>query len=165
MTCFCRHDGAVLLFCRSGVVDSYRGKWDGVAGRVDGDPGETARRVVCEKTGLTGEEASLVRRGGCVEDIDGCRRWVVHPVLSDATTRDIEPDWETSEFAWVAPTAIRHRETVPGLWESYDRVRPTVETVESDRDHGHARRQYSSPRHVPAAKGLKSPRCFRMRRR
>jgi translation initiation factor 2B subunit (eIF-2B alpha/beta/delta family) len=140
VTCFCRHDGAILLLRRSAAVGSYHGKWGCVAGRAEGDPTAAARREIDDETGLTDGEVSLVRRGEpfTVEDADRGTQWVVHPFLFDATTRDIEPNWETSEYAWVAPAAICHRETVPDLWTSYDRVRPTVDTVESDRDHGSA---------------------------
>lgn len=137
VTCFLRHDGAVLLLRRSEDVGSYAGTWGAVAGHADGDPATAARQEIREETGLD-SEVTFVCRGDpfSVVDEDLERRWTVHPFLFDSTTRDIDPNWETSEFEWVAPTAIRHRETVPELWESYDRVRPTVETVESDHTHG-----------------------------
>jgi translation initiation factor 2B subunit (eIF-2B alpha/beta/delta family) len=138
VTCFCRHDGAILLLRRSDDVGTYRGKWGGVAGHAEGDPSRAARQEIREETGLTDDEVTLVRRGDPfpVADSEAGIRWVVHPFLFDATTRNIDPNWETAEYAWAAPTAILHRDTVPDLWESYDRVRPTVETVATDRDHG-----------------------------
>ncbi len=140
VTCFLRNDSAVLLLLRSDDVGSYQGKWGGVAGHAEGDPAEAARREIREETGLTEEDVTLVRRGDAhtVEDTDRGTRWVVTPFLFDAATRDIEPNWETADYQWVAPSAIHYRQTVPALWESYDRVRPTVETVASDRDHGAA---------------------------
>lgn len=140
VTCFLRHEGAVLLFCRSGAVGSYPGRWGAVAGHVESDPDRTARKEIREETGLDSDDATLVRRGDSFPVVDDERgtRWVVHPFLFDAATRDVDPNWETDAAEWVAPTAIRHRETVPDLWQSYDRVRPTPETVERDREHGAA---------------------------
>jgi translation initiation factor 2B subunit (eIF-2B alpha/beta/delta family) len=140
VTCFLRHEGAVLLLRRSDEVGSYAGKWGAVAGHTEGDPDAAARRETREETGLEDEDVTLVRHGDPFEvhDEDAGIRWTVHPSLFDAATRDVEPNWETSEFEWVAPTAILHRETVPDLWESYDRVRPTVEAVATDREHGAA---------------------------
>jgi ribose 1,5-bisphosphate isomerase len=150
VTCFLRHEGAVLLLERSDAVGSYPGRWGGVAGHAtpraaDGsdterDPDGVARQEIHEETGLTSEDVALVRRGEAfdVVDSDAGIRWTVHPYLFDVTTREVTTNWETSAAEWVSPTAILHRETVPGLWASYDRVRPSVETVATDRDHGAA---------------------------
>jgi translation initiation factor 2B subunit (eIF-2B alpha/beta/delta family)/8-oxo-dGTP pyrophosphatase MutT (NUDIX family) len=141
VTCFLRNEGAVLLFKRSGEVGSYSGRWGAVAGHAEGNPDAAASQEIREETGLDPDgDVTLVRRGEpfTVEDDERGTRWLVHPYLFDAATRGVEVNWETSECEWVAPTAILHRETVPQLWTSYDRVRPTVETVATDRDHGAA---------------------------
>lgn len=152
VTCFLRHEGAVLLLERSDAVGSYPGQWGGVAGHVtprsasesdetERDPDDAAVREIREETGLTDDDdVALVRRGEAFDivDSDAGIRWTVHPYLFDVTTREVTTNWETSAAEWVSPTAILHRETVPALWESYDRVRPGVETVATDRDHGAA---------------------------
>jgi ribose 1,5-bisphosphate isomerase len=149
VTCFLRNRGDVLLLCRSDAVGSYTGQWGGVAGHVaredesatdpDSTPDEAARREIDEETGLA-DAVTLVRRGDPfpVEDDDLGRRWLVHPYLFDCTSRDVTLDDETTEYEWVPPTEILRRQTVPQLWTSYDRVRPTVDTVAADRDHGSA---------------------------
>jgi translation initiation factor 2B subunit (eIF-2B alpha/beta/delta family)/ADP-ribose pyrophosphatase YjhB (NUDIX family) len=137
VTVFLRNRGEVLLLRRSEAVSSYAGQWGTVAGHVeDEDPDETARREISEETGI--DDATLVRRGdpSPVADDFLDTRWVVHPHLFDTPTRAVEKNWETDEFAWVPPTEILRRETVPDLWQSYDRVAPTVETVAGDREHG-----------------------------
>jgi translation initiation factor 2B subunit (eIF-2B alpha/beta/delta family) len=140
VTCFLRHEGAVLLLRRSEEVGSYAGRWGGVAGHAEGDPDTAARAEIREEIDLDDDDVTLASRGDpfTVTDDDLDIRWTVHPFMFDAATRDIETDWETSEYEWVAPTAILHRETVPDLWTSYDRVRPTVDAVAADRDHGAA---------------------------
>lgn len=147
VTVFLRHDADVLLLRRSDEVGSYSGQWSGVAGHVeegdwtgDGHPDGAASREISEETGLAESDVTLVRRGDTftVADRDLGTRWVVHPYLFEAATRAVEPNYETTGYEWVPPTEIRRRETVPDLWTSYDRVRPTVETVASDREHGSA---------------------------
>ncbi|AQL43178.1 initiation factor 2B [Halorientalis sp. IM1011] len=149
VTCFLRNRGDVLLLSRSEAVGSYTGRWGGVAGHVaredepatdpDSTPDAAARREIDEETGLA-DAVTLVRRGDPfpVEDADLDRRWLVHPYLFDCTSRDVTLDDETTDCEWVPPTEILRRRTVPQLWTSYDRVRPTVDTVADDRDHGSA---------------------------
>ncbi|QLH80403.1 NUDIX domain-containing protein [Halosimplex pelagicum] len=141
VTVFLRDDGDVLLLRRSDAVGSYSGRWGAVAGHAEGDPDAAAREEIREETGIDPDaETTLVRRGDPFEVVDGDleTRWVVHPYLFDCDTRAVEPNEETSGFEWVPPTAILRRETVPDLWRSYDRVRPTVGTVAADAEHGSA---------------------------
>ena len=150
VTVFIRHDAQVLLLRRSEAVGSDSGRWGGVAGHVAEETGEpledaadpetAARREIREETGLADDAVSLVRRGEpfAVADPDLNRRWLVHPFLFDAERSAVETNAETVAHEWVSPTAILRRETVPDLWTSYDRVRPTPATVAADTDHGSA---------------------------
>lgn len=145
VTCFLRHRGDVLLLRRSEAVGSYTGRWGGVAGHVADDAGRdrtpeaAARAEISEETGLA-DACSLVRRGDpfTVTDAELGREWLVHPFLFDCNSRDVTTNEETAAVEWVSPTAILRRETVPDLWTSYDRVRPTAESVAADRTHGSA---------------------------
>lgn len=146
VTCFLRHDGRVLLFRRSPGVSSYPGRWGTVTGYLtpergdDTEPPEVAaRREIREETGL-GDSVTLVRQGDAFEvaDDDQGTAWQVHPFLFDCAGRTVEPNWETAEWEWAHATEVRRHETVPDLWESYERVRPTVETIRTDTDHGAA---------------------------
>ncbi|WEL20303.1 NUDIX domain-containing protein [Halorhabdus sp. BNX81] len=139
VTCFLRNRGEVLLLRRSDAVGSYAGRWAAVSGHAEGDPDAMAREEIAEETGL-GDAVTLRRQGDPFDVVDAERgtRWVVHPFLFKADDRAVEANYETDEYAWVHPTAIRRRETVPDLWASYDRVRPTVKTIREDRDHGSA---------------------------
>lgn len=141
VTVFLRNGAEVLLLRRSGAVGSYSGRWGAVAGHAEGGPDAAARKETREETGIDPDtETTLVRRGDPfdVVDDDLGKRWVVHPYLFDCETRAVEPNEETSEYEWAPPTAILRRETVPDLWRSYDRVRPTVGTVADDVEHGSA---------------------------
>jgi translation initiation factor 2B subunit (eIF-2B alpha/beta/delta family)/ADP-ribose pyrophosphatase YjhB (NUDIX family) len=148
VTCFLRNRGDVLLVRRSDAVGSYAGRWGAVSGHVarsgvdptepDREPLAAARAEVAEETGVL-DACELARAGDPfdVEDPDH-GTWRVHPFLFDCESRAVEPNEEAAEVAWVAPTELLRRKTVPGLWTSYDRVRPTVETVRANREHGSA---------------------------
>ncbi|MFB6268510.1 MAG: NUDIX domain-containing protein [Halobacterium sp.] len=138
VTVFLRHGTDVLLLQRSDDVGSYPGTWGAVAGHAEGDPDAQARVEIEEETGL-GDAVTLVRRGDAVEVVDDDHdTWVVHPYLFDCESRAVDVDWETAAHEWVPPTEILRRDTVPDLWQSYDAVRPTVETVAADDEHGSA---------------------------
>jgi translation initiation factor 2B subunit (eIF-2B alpha/beta/delta family) len=139
VTCFLRHRTHVLLGRRSDAVGTYAGRWAGISGYVEGDPADAdadARRELREETGV--DSATLVRAGDPLDVRDGDRTWTVHPFLFEAAARDIDPNEEISAHEWVSPPAMRERETVPGLWDAYAAVAPTVETVATDDTHGSA---------------------------
>jgi len=141
VTAFLRHEGEVLLLRRSEAVGSYSGRWGAVAGHVEGTPEASVRAEIREETGLDPEADVALAAAGepfDVADEDLEIRWTVHPFLFDAARREVEPDRETDAWDWVPAPEIRRRETVPDLWRSYDRVRPTVATVAGDREHGSA---------------------------
>jgi len=139
VTVFLRHDAEILFLYRSAEAGSYPNTWGGIAGHAEGDPEAAMRAEIREETGLDPDrDVALVRRGDpfTVTDERLGRQWVVHPALFDAETRDVTTNDETAAAEWVSPSAILRRETVPELWTSYDRVRPRVETIEADREHG-----------------------------
>lgn len=140
VTAFLRRRGEVLLRRRSEAVGSYPGQWGAVTGHAEEDPDDAVRREIREETGIDPGAATLVRRGEAfsLADDDLGIRWRVHPSLFDVPDRSIEPNWETDRHEWTAPTEMLQRETVPGLWTSYDRIRPSVETVRADTRHGSA---------------------------
>jgi len=134
VTCFLRHRTAILL-CRR----SDGGRWAGVSGAVEGDPADAERdadRVIREETGRT--DATLVRAGSPVEVAAEERTWTVHPFLFAVGDRTITPSAELSAHEWVSPPTMLERPTVPGLWDAYEAVVPTVETVANDETRGSA---------------------------
>jgi len=138
VTVFLRNAGEVLLLRRSEDVGSYPGRWGGVAGHAEGDADGAAREEVHEETGIDPSTLDLARRGEPFPVEDEAFAWRVHPYLFDCPTREVETNYEAAEHEWVPPTEILRREVVPELWTSYDRVRPTPETVAEDTEHGSA---------------------------
>ncbi|AGB38253.1 NUDIX domain-containing protein [Natronococcus occultus] len=143
VTAFLRHDGDVLLLCRSDAVGTYTGRWGGVSGFAEGDPDEQVRTEIREETSLE-DAASLVRSGRPVEfaDPELDREWVVHPYLFDCEDREVELSEEHDAAEWVPPTDIvvpdSGYETVPQLWTAYERVAPTGRSIAADDEHGAA---------------------------
>ncbi|ERH10577.1 MAG: translation initiation factor 2B subunit, eIF-2B alpha/beta/delta family [halophilic archaeon J07HX64] len=105
--------------------------WDTVSGPAGTDPQQAARRTLT-RTGFSATALELVRAG---DPFAGGESEQIYPFLFDCERRDITVD-EGGRAEWVPPPAILERETAAGLWESYDRVRPTVETVAGDTEHG-----------------------------
>jgi translation initiation factor 2B subunit (eIF-2B alpha/beta/delta family) len=126
-TCFLRHRTSVLL--RRGVD----GRWDAVSARIEGEPADAvACRAVNEVTGVADPTPDRV---GDPVDVDGGDR-TVHPFRFDVDSRAVVAT--DHGRTWVSPPEIRERPTVPGLWDAYEAVAPTVETVATDRTHGSA---------------------------
>lgn len=139
VTAFLHNRGDVLLLKRSDAVSSYPGSWGAVAGHASDAPGDAIRREIREETGIEPDRyCDLVRTGKpfLVPEPALETTWVVHPFLFDCERRAVETNWESESYEWTTPTEILRRETVPRLWQSYDAVRPTVETVATDSDHG-----------------------------
>lgn len=126
VTVFIRRDGKILILRRSESVSTYRGKWAGVSGSVEGgSPLMQAMNEVQEETGLKGADVRFVKAGREFEVPDSSvgMTWVVHPFLFDALNLErFELDWEHSEHKWIDPHELELFETVPMLGQSLSRV-------------------------------------------
>jgi len=146
-TAFVRHDGEVLATHRSEDAQTYPGQWGGVSGVIEpgedpvGDeetPVEAARREVHEEVGLS--DLDHVRTGTplTIEAPEYDATVEVTPVLFDAPGREIDLGVELQSAEWLPATELLRRETVPRLFESYQRVAPSVQSVAADDEHGAA---------------------------
>ena len=132
VTCFLlRRSGGedeILLLRRSQQVGTYRGRWAGVSGYVEGaDPLTQAYAEISEETSLAREDVQLLRTGEPLEvvDAEAERRWLVHPFLFEVSEpARIRTDWEHIETRWTRPKDIFQYETVPELAETLMRVYP-----------------------------------------
>jgi len=134
VTAFVRNRGAVLL-TRSAESG---GRWDGLSAPAEGSAGHAAeaRRLVRETTGLSSLTLAYAGEALTVETVDGER--TIHPVLFDTPTREVGDMAAIEAAEWVPPTAMRNRETMPGLWEAYEQVAPSPTTIAADTIHGSA---------------------------
>lgn len=127
VTCFLERNGKIMILHRSGRVGTYRGKWAGVSGYIEeGNSAlEQARTEIREEAGLDQEDVELVREGELVEVVDPRlgRKWIVHPLRFKVLRPDkITIDWEHTEAKWIDPEEIAQHETVPNLYETWQRV-------------------------------------------
>ena len=126
---FLRHDAAILLTRYRGPIEAFDGRWAGLVGAADGNADGP------EDAGLP-EGATPVRSGDpFTVGVDGTE-CTIQPALFECPSRDVDlPDGATDP-EWVPATGIHRRETIPGLWRAYDRVRPTPATLSADAEHG-----------------------------
>ena len=125
VTIFLCHKGKICLVRRSQDASTYKGHWSGISGYLEGDPAEHFMVELQEETSLTPYEYTLIRQAEpyVIPDEQHGHLWHVHPFLCevDDPTR-ISLDWENTELQWIEPDEIRHKQTVPALWEVYERV-------------------------------------------
>jgi 8-oxo-dGTP diphosphatase len=138
VTCFLLRSGPlghdeVLILRRSGRVRTYRGRWAGVSGYLEGGPAtadQQAWREIQEETGLSPADADLVRTGEpfTFEDLELDTSWTVHPFLFRVRPgATIVIDWEHTEARWVRPGALSRHRTVPRLKEALAQVYPPAQ--------------------------------------
>jgi translation initiation factor 2B subunit (eIF-2B alpha/beta/delta family) len=133
VVCLCRCGTEVLLCRRDGEE-----RWDGVSIDIgeDTDPAAAAKRAIDE---ILAESTTwtLVRGGESIAPADRPGRR--HPFCFECKSRELRPDADASrEIEWQQPPAVLERTTVPGLWEAYRAVGPSLASVRDDDIHGAA---------------------------
>lgn len=127
MTAFIERSGKILLLRRSNSVGTYRGKWAGVSGYLEGDPPlHRALTEVREELGILPEEVRLETAGEplSVNDPELGMRWLVHPFrFTLLVHRDPRLDWEHVEMRWISEEMLSSMDVVVGLREAWERVR------------------------------------------
>lgn len=123
VTCFLRRGGTVLLLQRGARVRTLAGRWAAVSGGLEREVLEQAYQEIEEECGYGREQVRLVGQGEPLEAVGEGRVFHVHPVLFDVVT-DEPPrlNWENVAWRWVDPGEIPQFETVPRLWETWQRV-------------------------------------------
>jgi 8-oxo-dGTP diphosphatase len=127
VTSFLEHDGKILVLRRSERVRTYRGRWAGVSGSIDGGrtPEQQARLEILEETTLTDDDVQLIAAGTplAIDDTAEGRRWLVHPFRFNVLRPEkIKTDWEHVETRWIEPEALAELEAVPRLADVWARV-------------------------------------------
>lgn len=128
VTSFLKFGNRILILRRSDKVSTYKWRWGGVSGFLEGNekPVERAMKEIKEETGLAGNDLELVKEGRTFsfddQDEEFKTKWVVHPFLFRAKTGKIRIDREHFEFKWIKPEDLPKYFTVPKLEKSLKRV-------------------------------------------
>ncbi|MFB6284371.1 MAG: hypothetical protein ABEK59_10640 [Halobacteria archaeon] len=111
---------------------------DRVCDPDESDVKTAAENEIREELGIISEKLEHVKTGESFEvlDEDTGVRWIIHPILYETELTEFDLNYENTDWVYRHPTAIFDLDTVPKLWTSYEKVAPTVETVETDRRHG-----------------------------
>ena len=127
VTCFLEYQGKILLLKRSSRVGSYQQKWAGISGYVEEGvrPGEQALIEIGEETALQEDQVVLIKAGDPLPVPDAAlnRTWMVHPfryLVKDL--QGLHIDWEHSEYKWISGEEMSKYDTVPGLYQAWQRV-------------------------------------------
>lgn len=142
-----RHQGEVLL-----RASEDTDRWSLPTGTAGDEPAELASAAIDDGMPFSSSCVNHVRQGASFdvepsalfasesarggndtspEDVDGPVR--IYPFLSDCVE---QPPGLRDRFRWVSPTDLLDSQYPTALWDAYDRVRPTVETIEADTGHG-----------------------------
>lgn len=151
---FLRHRGEVLVFDRAQDQTEESGNWCVPTGHTGETPRQMAHSAIETETPVETDQVALQREGTQFEyegitdgtltnsaeqhpDEGGSLDYPVriHPFLFECESRELFATTKRA-FEWIPPTVLFDRESQWPLWQAYDRVRPAVETIESDDLHG-----------------------------
>ena len=108
-------DGKILELHRPEKCHSFPGKWSLVSGSVESgeSPEETARREVCEETGLKVVYPDAV--GDVIYIREGNIVWKVHPFMYRCDGAKPKLNEENTEFRWVSVSDVSGNDLVDGV--------------------------------------------------
>ena len=121
-TSFLKNDEKILILKRSDMVKSMKGLWAGVSGIIE--QGETplvrAKIEIFEEVGLEEKYIKLLKSSEQMK-IESPQyrnhKWEIFPFLFETKNREINLNWENSEFKWIDVDQLKEFETVPNLEE------------------------------------------------
>ncbi len=118
VTAFLEHRNRILFVRRSRRVGSFRGRWSGISGYLEGSetPIRRARQEITEETGM--RRVRLLAAGTPLWGRGGRVAYRIHPFLFAAPSRRVRLDWENVEARWLAPRAATTLPTVPRLGDA-----------------------------------------------
>ncbi len=76
-------------------------------------PEETGYKEIEDETGISREDARLVRMGTPIQITTEDSEVVVTPILLDVERTEIRLNWEHTEYEWIKPKELSKFQTVP----------------------------------------------------
>ena len=115
VTAILKNEDKILIVKRGKRVNTFRGKWSGISGRMESTPLESIKREVEEETGIPAEKATLIREGNPILAEGEGLEFKVYPFLYEVADKKITLNWENTEYRWIKPHEIKRYRTVPQL--------------------------------------------------
>ena len=119
---FLKYENEILLLKRSDKVYAYKNILGGIAGFIDQekDLSEKAKEEIEEETGI---DRTIITEEQWAEPYI-YEQWIRCPVLFTLREKPktIQLVFEHSEYMWITAEETRKYETVPGFWESMQKV-------------------------------------------
>ena len=122
VTSFLKHDKKILILKRSQNVKSMKNLWGGVSGIIENNEQPLKRAIIeiFEEVGLEEKYIKLLKSSERMK-IESPQyrnhKWEIFPFLFETKNREINLNWENSEFKWIDVDQLKEFETVPNLEE------------------------------------------------
>ena len=120
VTSFIKFNDQILILKRSEKVRSMKGLWSGVSGMIENNenPLDRAKIEIFEEIGIREKEIRLLKKLEKMKISSQQYKnheWEIFPFLFETKNRNIELNWENSEFKWILPKELKNYQTVPSL--------------------------------------------------
>jgi len=120
VTSFIKFNDQILILKRSEKVRSMKGLWSGVSGIIENNenPIDRAKIEIFEEIGIKEKEIRLLKKLEKMKISSQQYKnheWEIFPFLFETKNRNIELNWENSEFKWILPKELKNYQTVPSL--------------------------------------------------
>lgn len=117
-----RFENSILLVQRSQEANFYPGYWSGISGFLDDakDFEEKVKEELKEELNISSDQIKTIRLGSIFHQDEPKykKTWIVHPVLVDVTTNQVNLNNEGKAYQWVKHGDIGGFHLLPG----FDRV-------------------------------------------
>jgi 8-oxo-dGTP pyrophosphatase MutT (NUDIX family) len=107
----------ILIVKRGRRVNTFKGKWSCISGRMEKTPMQSVLKEIEEETGIGKGNAYLKREGNPVLAEGEGFKFKVYPFLFEVESDNITLNWENKEYKWILPEEIDKYDTVPKLKE------------------------------------------------
>ncbi|MGC1121640.1 MAG: NUDIX domain-containing protein [Candidatus Methanofastidiosia archaeon] len=122
VTAVLKKEDKILIVKRGDQVNTFKGKWSCISGRMESTPLHSVLKEIYEETGLSSDQITFVKKGDVLQAEGEDVQFRVHPFLFEVNCSGIRLNWENTEYRWILPEDITEYETVPRLKETVESV-------------------------------------------
>ncbi len=112
----------ILIVKRGHKVNTFKGKWSCISGRMEKTPMQSVLKEIEEETGIPADEVKLIREGTPIIAEGEGIEFKVYPFLFEVNAEDIRLNWENTEYRWIRPEEVTNYRTVPKLKDVIEEV-------------------------------------------